>query len=303
MQFLNSATGNMSMPYPNFLCIGAQKAGTTWLSHNLSQHPDIWIPPLKELHYFDAQARTPLILHLGRKSRSGIQAQKGLKLLRHAPLWGCRYLLQFRTARTYHGLFQPSPGQICGEATPAYARQQEPVIAQVKATLPDVKIIYLLRDPVERVWSQVKMASMKVASAQKSRAKKIYPAEQEMLDLLQHRWDKIAEHSDYYGNLTRWQRYFPSENIFVGFFDQLESNPKQLFQSILQFLNVRSDEAVIPADVATARNQRPPRPMPSSTRRMITARLLPQIELLHEHFDNGYTATWLQNARATLHDA
>ncbi len=39
--------------FPDFLCIGAQRSGTTWLHHNLRQHPEIWMPPLKELHYFD----------------------------------------------------------------------------------------------------------------------------------------------------------------------------------------------------------------------------------------------------------
>ena len=41
------------MGYPDFLGIGARKAGTTWLHHNLRQHPQIWMPPQRELHYFD----------------------------------------------------------------------------------------------------------------------------------------------------------------------------------------------------------------------------------------------------------
>ena len=41
------------MPAPSFLCIGAQKAATSWLHKNLLEHPDVWMPPLKELHYFD----------------------------------------------------------------------------------------------------------------------------------------------------------------------------------------------------------------------------------------------------------
>src|SRR4029453_18936667 len=38
---------------PDFLCVGAQKAGTSWLYHQLVSHPDFWMPPVKELHYFD----------------------------------------------------------------------------------------------------------------------------------------------------------------------------------------------------------------------------------------------------------
>ena len=39
---------------PDFVCIGAPKSGTTWLYRNLNTHPSIWIPAVKELHYFDA---------------------------------------------------------------------------------------------------------------------------------------------------------------------------------------------------------------------------------------------------------
>jgi hypothetical protein len=38
---------------PDFLVIGAQRAGTTWLHQVLRRHPSLWLPPVKELHYFD----------------------------------------------------------------------------------------------------------------------------------------------------------------------------------------------------------------------------------------------------------
>ena len=41
------------MPLPLFLCIGAQKAGTSWLFQQLTEHPALWLPTLKELHFFD----------------------------------------------------------------------------------------------------------------------------------------------------------------------------------------------------------------------------------------------------------
>src|SRR3954463_14128656 len=44
---------------PDFLCVGAQKAGTGWLYEQLRNHPDFWMPPVKELHYFDRALRTP----------------------------------------------------------------------------------------------------------------------------------------------------------------------------------------------------------------------------------------------------
>src|ERR1700758_1596004 len=46
---------------PDFLCVGAQKSGTSWLYRQLDLHPDFWIPPLKELHYFDELSRIPTV--------------------------------------------------------------------------------------------------------------------------------------------------------------------------------------------------------------------------------------------------
>ena len=38
---------------PDFICVGMQKCGTTWLYEKLGQHPDIWVPAMKEIHYFN----------------------------------------------------------------------------------------------------------------------------------------------------------------------------------------------------------------------------------------------------------
>ena len=52
---LNGVTGDAR---PDFLCVGAQKAGTSWLYRQLEPHPDFWMPPVKELHYLDNLNRT-----------------------------------------------------------------------------------------------------------------------------------------------------------------------------------------------------------------------------------------------------
>ena len=49
----------MARPGPNFLCIGAPKAGTTWLHTHLARHPHIWLTPQKEMHFFDRAPAYP----------------------------------------------------------------------------------------------------------------------------------------------------------------------------------------------------------------------------------------------------
>ena len=51
-------TGVTGDACPDFLCVGAQKAGTSWLYRQLEPHPDFWMPPVKELHYLDNLNRT-----------------------------------------------------------------------------------------------------------------------------------------------------------------------------------------------------------------------------------------------------
>jgi hypothetical protein len=46
--------------YPDFLCIGAQKSGTSWLQRNMETHPQVWLPPIKEVHYLDGGTSNPL---------------------------------------------------------------------------------------------------------------------------------------------------------------------------------------------------------------------------------------------------
>ena len=58
-------------PIVDFMGIGAQKAATTWLAQNLRQHPDVWIPPRKELHYFDHSEANPSANHGAWESRFG----------------------------------------------------------------------------------------------------------------------------------------------------------------------------------------------------------------------------------------
>ena len=53
-----SLTASPVTHVPDFLCVGAQKAGTSWLYRQLEPHPDFWMPPVKEFHYLDQLNRT-----------------------------------------------------------------------------------------------------------------------------------------------------------------------------------------------------------------------------------------------------
>lgn len=104
----------------DFLGIGAQKAGTTWLHEMLSLHPRIALPAIKEIHFWD--------VHYAR----GIP-------------W-------------YESHFADEPGILHGEITPAYAILPTARIRECHEHFPWLKLIFIYRDPVERAWSSAKMA-------------------------------------------------------------------------------------------------------------------------------------------------
>ena len=106
---------------PNFLVIGAMKAGTTSLYHYLREHPQVFMPSVKELDYF---AREPA-------SGRGID-------------W---YRRQFAPA--------PAEATAVGEASTLYAKHPlfPGVPERIADSIPDAKLIYLVRDPIERIRS------------------------------------------------------------------------------------------------------------------------------------------------------
>ncbi|MDC0147613.1 sulfotransferase [Alphaproteobacteria bacterium] len=56
-----------------FVCIGAQKAGTTWLNHYLSKHPEVFIGPVKEINYFSDLQKLPIAVSVLFHHRTRVQ--------------------------------------------------------------------------------------------------------------------------------------------------------------------------------------------------------------------------------------
>jgi hypothetical protein len=105
----------------DFLGIGAQKAGTTWIYRHLSRHPQITFPAGKEIHFWD-QHRS-----------NGVD-------------WWLRLFPDDRQGRKQ------------GEITPAYATLELATIREIAALLPELRVFCSLRNPIARAWSSALMA-------------------------------------------------------------------------------------------------------------------------------------------------
>lgn len=200
---------------PSFLIIGAQKAGSSSLFNYLGQHPDITLPSKKELHFFD------------------IQYDKGTE-------W-------------YESLFPESinyENQITGEASPYYLFH--PLAPEyVRCHYPGIKLIILLRDPVDRAYSHFQMERKRNTEPEPSftlaiemENNRISGEEQKILnrEILSgakfQRWSYMKR--GLYGQqLQRWLRFFPREQFLIIRSEDFFSSTLLWMQQIHTFLGVR----------------------------------------------------------------
>lgn len=203
------------------------KAGTSWLYRNIKCHPDVQMPPYKEIFYFRRRSALPVITWLCSSERAirrktwRVVSQRLLANAKHTR-WFLRYLLLPATDEWYASLFAREQGKIAGDVTPAYARLKREQVARVHTLLPDARVIYLVRNPIERTWSHAAMHfeqwDQRLDSA----------TDEQIMDCL----GQGLRDSDYLCTLRLWGSFYPDAQIYVGFFDQLTQDPHGLFLGI-----------------------------------------------------------------------
>ena len=205
---------------PDFLCVGAQKAGTSWLYRQLEPHPDFWMPPVKELHYLDQLNRTKRIHGPRREDERDASFMDRMQDLRG------RFYLDLDN---YGQLFQHKGTCLSGDISPAYSTLNDEIIDRVVDHFPNLKVVFLARDPVERASSQLSMG-VRLGMINKFDA----TDPEEVICNLLNPGVLIRSHPSKI--VARWKRYVRPENFRVYFFDDLKENPTELRGSILRFL-------------------------------------------------------------------
>ena len=194
-------------------CVGATKAGTSWLHRYISDHPECWMQPIKELHYFDAIDRNDWAYQRrvieGR--RAGLQADLAGaagpwadELRRQITLmdrWLAVLAREREDAAAYLDyLTDGADGRLVADMTPAYSLLSQDRLAGMARLLPDVRFIYLMRDPVARLWSHVRMMAERRAKPGESLAER---AKRILNRVITGKEPQIAERSDYRAALSK----------------------------------------------------------------------------------------------------
>lgn len=290
------------MSLPDFLIIGAQKSGTTWLDRNLRLHPQLWLPPEKEMHFFDLPLWLPFCL-LRFAPMRGVRHWARYRMRRDASIarekpelveFYRRYYWSPRTTAWYRKAFTPAEGQLSGETTPRYATLGKRRLRQLARLLPDVKIVYLLRDPIDRMWSDLALFSSAKFGGQGLGAESSPMLHAFLSD------ERNLAHSRYFSNLEAWRQVVPPARIHLAFYDDIPSNPERLLKDICRFLGVDSS-SIRPERILRDRihaHEYPP--LSGAVATKLALRLLPDIRRLQAELPNAHTTRWLARAEALL---
>jgi hypothetical protein len=184
---------------PNFLIIGSQKAGTTSLYRVLRDHPQVYVSPVKEINFFFHNALY----------------EQGLDF----------YESHFTGA--------PEDARAVGEASPGYiCHPQAP--ARIHQIYPDLKLILIVRDPVDRAYSQYWDSRRKLAET-----RSFAQATEEALTPIY-----VPGETGYFSRgayaiyVRRYLEYFRRDQLRVLRFRDLKENPRHFYQQCFQFLDV-----------------------------------------------------------------
>lgn len=206
------------MVMPNFLIIGTAKAGTTSITSYLAQHPEIYISPIKEPYFFSFE---------------------GEEVNFQGPGDHHAFRLCVNHLNDYQKLFENVSSEIAvGEASSTYLYIDKSA-KRIRDYLPDVKIIAILRDPVDRAYSSylhlIRDGHEKIIDfslALKEESKRIH-----------NNWMPLwhyKQYGFYYKQLKNYYNLFDPQQIKVFLYEDLTLNPHFLLKEIFKFLDVDS---------------------------------------------------------------
>lgn len=300
---------------PDFLCIGAQASGSSWLYQQLREHPDFELPVKKEIHYFDSKESVStgegirhrlgvvfkvseslmdgprLLLSLYRRwqrdkstralKKSGalrrtgkVRSERALKKKKLALESDSAYLSNFNTSR------------ITGDVTPAYSILSDASVEHMAKLLPDAKIVFLIRNPIDRNWS-----------AYRKKLKNETFIEYSYLEMKYFfSLRGVTNRTTYLDTIDRYISHFGKEKILIGFYDAIIEQPGGLLADIVDFLGGDSDTSLRETQVEKIVNESPKSDIPEDIERFLGDRYAPMIEELSSRY-GSYASKWLADLK------
>ena len=206
------------MNLPNFLIIGAAKSGTTTLYNSLKQHPEIYLSPLKEPHFFS----------------HGLSGNTQIAIERYG-----QFQSPITSLETYQSLFDGVSNEIAiGEASTSYLIHPD-AARRIKKRIPDAKLIAILRNPVDRAYSAFLM-KCRIQKKDMSDPRRLLDDFKEEV-----KGSYGANNTGlYYLKIEKYLNHFSKEKFKVLAFENFQSNFNQVIRELFIFLDVNSEVCV-----------------------------------------------------------
>jgi len=242
---------------PDFLCIGMAKAGTGWLYDQTQYHPDFWMPWLKEVAYLKrpenlvGRARA-VLARVERKKRKNKPTSARSRPMDDPQLEFLRDAVALADApmdiARYAALFRHKGGLLSGDITPAYSDLPESTIALLATCLPELRVLFLVREPVERLWSHLSMFA---------RQEKLKPGVLDSPRAFRRllRSKPTAGFASYPTQVARrWHDVAPQLQFKPVLFDDIVSRPAEVRAEILSYIGADAGRAS--GDLSAAHNKK-----------------------------------------------
>lgn len=268
--------------------VGATKAGTTWLYRYLAGHPDCHLRSVKELHYFNSldrgfdrqiEVNRGKLAKLTARMADAPPARLGRLRAQARDLADWLAVLEQGGAdpAAYRTYLEDGCGgrRLVADITPAYAELPEERLRAMAALAPDTRFVYLLREPVSRLWSHVRMVAGRMRAGQADFAATCA----RVLDrVLAGEPSEIAKRSDYRGAVARLQAATGPAGLLVMAQDRLMTPPG--LRQLCRFLGIGDH----PADTAARVHEGTPLAMTAEQKARARAFLHPQYDFVAKAF-------------------
>ncbi|AVW91620.1 sulfotransferase [Celeribacter baekdonensis] len=234
------------------ICVGATKAGTSSLYRYLHDHPDCHMRSIKEIHYFDtvdfedyehqfdvlARLRSSILERqevaqangnawkVGNLQRQLDDVAEMVRVLKRGQDGVSDYL--------FYLLDGADGKKLVGDITPGYCLLSEDRLRQMAHMTPDVRFLFLMRDPVDRLWSHVRMQ----AARQRRQGEEVAVKAKRIMNRVVNRdlEKHIAPRGDYVGIVERLKRAVPEDKLLIGFTEDVMTG--QGLTDLCRFLGI-----------------------------------------------------------------
>jgi len=281
-------------------CIGAQKAGTSWLWRYLQTHPDVNLGPYKELHYFDANtklAHRSRQRELDRRLSKHLQTsnviadpQRAMQKQHDLALYQSLYSGSLDIDRYRNVVIGPNAqANLVGDFTPAYALLSPERYKLMASVHNNVRFLFLLRDPVERLWSQLRMTA---------RRRKLFDVETSQ-EVITYQANKIIAkdgaaywgRSDYVSTLEALKQGGVLKQTRIWFFEEMFGPQKKSVRQAF-FEDLGLDFSL--AKPRRTKDKGPSPILPDAVEQELFRRLQSQYENLPDMIGRDLPAPWVK---------